>query len=82
MPLERPMLIQTQDNIFVKKREARDISATVALAFGFIVPKEVVVAPWFKKPDVEIVDASRELLTIHLDATLPVLHQEAIVPRE
>ena len=32
---------------------ARDILATMGLAFGFIASKEVVVAPWFKKPDVE-----------------------------
>ena len=36
-------------------------------AFGFVASKEVVVAPWFKKPDVELVDASGELLTIYLD---------------
>ena len=51
-------------------------------AFGFIASKEVVVAPWFKKPDVELVDASGELLTIYLDVTLPALHQEAIVSRD
>ena len=51
-------------------------------AFGFIASKEVVVAPWFKKPDVELVDASGELLTIYLDVTLPALHQEAILSRD
>ena len=51
-------------------------------AFGFVASKEVVVAPWFKKPDVELVDASGELLTIYLDVTLPALHQEGILSRE
>ena len=51
-------------------------------AFGFVTSKEVVVAPWFKKPDVEFLDASGELLTIYLDVTLPALHQEAITSRE
>jgi hypothetical protein len=50
--------------------------------FGFVTSKEVVVAPRFKKPDVEYFDASGELLTIYLDATLPALHQEAIISRE
>ena len=61
---------------------ARDILATMGNAFGFIASKEVVVAPWFKKPDVELVDPSGELLTIYLDVTLPALHQEAIVSRD
>merc|ERR1712139_304295 len=61
---------------------ARDILATMGNAFGFVASKEVVVAPWFKKPDVELVDASGELLTIYLDVTLPALHQEAILSRE
>ena len=61
---------------------ARDILATMGMAFGFIASKEVVVAPWFKKPDVELVDPSGELLTIYLDVTLPALHQEAITSRE
>jgi hypothetical protein len=30
-------------------------------AFGFVTSKEVVVAPWFKKPDVEYFDAIGEL---------------------
>ena len=47
------------------------------MLFGFVTSKEVVVAPWFKKPDVELFDASGELLTIYLDVTLPALHQEA-----
>ena len=51
-------------------------------AFGFVTSKEVVVAPWFKKPDVEFCDATGELLTIYLDVTLPALHQEAITSRE
>ena len=61
---------------------ARDLLATMGNAFGFIASKEVVVAPWFKKPDVELLDPSGELLTIYLDVTLPALHQEAIVSRE
>jgi hypothetical protein len=60
----------------IKKKE------TIGNAFGFVASKEVVVAPWFKKPDVELVDASGELLTIYLDVTLPALHQEAILSRE
>ena len=51
-------------------------------AFGFVTSKEVVVAPWFKKPDVELFDTSGELLTIYLDVTLPALHQEAVTSRE
>ena len=54
----------------------------MGLAFGFIASKEVVVAPWFKKPDVELIDPSGELLTIYLDVTLPALHQEAIACRD
>jgi len=60
----------------------RDILSTMGNAFGFVTTKEVVVAPWFKKPDVEFFDASGELLTIYLDVTLPALHQEAIISRE
>ena len=60
----------------------RDILSTMGNAFGFVTSKEVVVAPWFKKPDVELFDASGELLTIYLDVTLPALHQEAITSRE
>ena len=51
-------------------------------AFGFVTSKEVVVAPWYKKPAVELQDASGELLTIYLDVILPALHQEAISSRE
>ena len=43
-------------------------------AIGFIADKEVVVYPWEKKPDVELVDPTGELLTIYLDVTLPALH--------
>ena len=50
-------------------------------AIGFIADKEVVVCPWEKKPDVELVDPTGELLTIYLDVTLPALHQEAIKSR-
>ena len=60
----------------------RDILSTMGNAFGFVTSKEVVVAPWFKKPDVELFDASGELLTIYLDVTLPSLHQEAVTSRE
>jgi hypothetical protein len=49
---------------------SRDILSTMGNAFGFVTSKEVVVAPWFKKPDVELFDASGELLTIYLDVTL------------
>ena len=51
-------------------------------ALGFISHKEVVVFPWNKKPDVEVVDPSGEFLTFYLDVTLPALHQEAITSRE
>ena len=51
-------------------------------AFGFVASKEVVVAPCFKKPNVELVDPSGEVLTIYLDVTLPALHQEAFTSRD
>ena len=54
----------------------------MGLAFGFVASKEVVVAPWFKKPDVELIDPSGELLTIYIDVTPPALHQEAITCRD
>ena len=60
----------------------RDILSTMGNVFGFVTSKEVVVAPWFKKPDVELFDASGELLTFYLDVTLPALHQEAVTSRE
>jgi len=41
----------------------------------------IVVFPWTKKPDVELVDPSGEFLTLYLDVTLPALHQEAIASR-
>ena len=50
-------------------------------AIGFIADKEVVVCPWEKKPDVELVDPTGELLTIYLDVTLPALHQQVIKSR-
>ena len=31
-------------------------------AFGFVTSKEVVVAPWFKKPDVEFFDADKDYI--------------------
>ena len=58
------------------------ILSTTPNDLGFVTSKEVDVAPWFKKPDVEFFDASGELLTIYLDVTLPALHQEAITSRE
>ena len=36
----------------------RDILSTMGNAFGFVTSKEVVVAPWYTKPDVELQDAS------------------------
>ena len=48
---------------------------------GSIADKEVVVCLWEKRADVERVDRTGELLTIYLDVTLPVLHQEAIKSR-
>ena len=51
-------------------------------ALGFIARKEVVVYPWTKKPDVELLDPSGEFLTFYLDVTLPALHQEAMEHRE
>ena len=60
----------------------RDILSTMGNAFGFVASKEVVVAPCFKSPDVELFDASGELLTIHLDVALPALHQGAVLSRE
>ena len=59
----------------------RDIVKSMGGAIGFIADKEVVVCPWEKKPDVELVDPTGELLTIYLDVTLPALHQEAIKSR-
>jgi len=38
----------------------RDILGPMGNTFGFVAPKGVVVDPWFKKPDVEIFDASGE----------------------
>ena len=61
---------------------SRDILSTMGNAFGFVTSKEVVVAPLFKKPDVELFDASGELLTIYLEVTLSALHQEAVTSRE
>ena len=51
-------------------------------ALGFIAHKEVVVYPWAKKPDVELLDPSGEFSTFYLDVTLPALHQEAIAHKE
>ena len=59
-----------------------DILNTRDNACCFVTSREVVVAPRFKKPDVEFFDASGEFLTIYLDVTLPALHQEAVTSRE
>ena len=61
---------------------ARDILCDMTKALGFVTHKEVVVYPWAKKPDVELLDPSGEFLTFYLDVTLPALHQEAIDHRE
>lgn len=42
----------------------RDILSTMGTAFGYVTSKEVVVAPWYKKPDVELQDASGYLLIV------------------
>ena len=46
---------------------ARDILESMGQAFRFITSKEVVISPWRKKPDVQLVDPTGELLTILLD---------------
>jgi hypothetical protein len=48
----------------------------MAQAFHFVSSKEVVVAPWNKKPDVELVDPSGEFLAAYIDITLPALLQD------
>jgi hypothetical protein len=53
----------------------------MAQAFQFISSKEVVVAPWNKKPDIELVDPSGDLLTVYLDVTLPALLQDSFDSR-
>ena len=57
---------------------ARDIVESMGQAFDFIASKEVVIFPWQKKPDVELVDPRGELLTILLDITLPALFQQSL----
>ena len=52
---------------------ARDIIESMGQAFDFISSKEVVIFPWQKKPDVELIDPRGEVLTILLDITLPAL---------
>ena len=47
-------------------------------AFDFITSKEVVICPWQKKPDVELIDPRGELLAILLDVTLRALFQQSI----
>ena len=73
------MLLMISRKIFIFYSSAPFQSRKIAI--GFIADKEVVVCPWEKKPDVELVDPSGELLTIYLDITLPALHQEAIKSR-
>ena len=68
---------KTSDHI-----HARDIICNMTQALGFVTSKEVVVFPWAKKPDVELIDPSGEYLTFYLDVTLPALHQEATASRE
>ena len=45
---------------------ARDILTSMTQAFEFISTKEVVIAPWEKKPDVEIIDPKGEFLNIYM----------------
>ena len=52
---------------------ARDIVTSTGGAIGFIEDEEEVVCRWEKKPDVELVDPTSELLTIYLDVTLPAV---------
>ena len=61
---------------------ARDILASMTQAFEFITTKEVVIAPWEKKPDVEIIDPKGDFLNIYLDVTLPALFQQAVKSRK
>ena len=51
-------------------------------AFRFITTTEVVISPWQKKPDVQLVDPTGELLTILLDVTLPALFQDSADSRQ
>jgi len=82
LAISRVSFIDCSSGITTCLAGALDILSTMGNAFGFVTSKEVVVAPWFKKPDVEFFDATGELLTIYLDVTLPALHQEAITSRE
>ena len=61
---------------------ARDIITSMTQAFEFISTKEVVIAPWEKKPDVEVVDPKGDFLNIYLDITLPALFQQAVTSRK
>ena len=49
---------------------------------GFVEDIEVVVCPWEKKSDVELVGSVGELLIIYVDIKLPALHQKAITSRK
>ena len=60
----------------------RDILDSMGQAFRFITSTEVVISPWQKKPDVQLVDPSGELLTILLDVTLPALFQDSADSRK
>ena len=51
---------------------------SMGTAIGFVADTEVVVCPWEKKPDVELVDPTVERLTINLDTTLPIISRTAI----
>ena len=51
-------------------------------AFRFITSTEVVISFWQKKPDVQLVDPTGELLTILLDVTLPALFQDSADSRK
>jgi hypothetical protein len=59
----------------------RDIIKSMRGIIGIVTDKAVVVCPWETKPDAELKDPSGELLTLHLDITLPALHQAAIKSR-
>lgn len=61
---------------------AQDILTSMTQAFEFITTKEVVIAPWHKNPDVEVVDPKGDFLNIYLDVTLPALFQQAVRSRK
>ena len=61
---------------------ARDIIESMGQAFDFVSSREVVIFPWQKKPDVELVDPRGEVLNILLDITLPALFQQSAASGE